>query len=48
MFYLITAHLKLYIFEYEQNNNRLLEIYKNKQADMYSLIEKIWPCVFFL
>ena len=35
MFYLVAGHLKLYIFEYEQNNNRLLEIYKNKQADTH-------------
>ena len=31
-FQLDAAHLKLYIFKYEQNNNKLLEIYKNKQA----------------
>ena len=35
MLFLNAAHLKLYIFKYEQNNNRLLEIYKNKQADTH-------------
>ena len=33
--WLNVAHLKVYIFKYEQNNNRLLEIYKNKQADTH-------------
>ena len=32
---LVAAHLKIYVFKYEQNNNRLLEIYKNKQADTH-------------
>ena len=31
-YYLDAARLKLYIFKFEENNNRLLEIYKNKQA----------------
>ena len=35
MFLNDAAHLKLYIFKYAQNNNRLLEIYKNKQADTH-------------
>ena len=35
MIYSDAAHLKLYIFKYEQNNNRLLKIYKNKQADTH-------------
>ena len=39
MFYFDAALLKLYIFKYEQNNNRLLKIYKNKQADTHYLLK---------
>ena len=35
MFYLNAAHLKLNVFKYEQNNNRLLKYTKNKQADIH-------------
>ena len=35
MFYSDVVHLNLYIFKYKQNNNRLFEIYKNKQADTH-------------
>ena len=35
MIYKDVVHLNLYIFKYEQNNNWLLEIYKNKQADTH-------------
>ena len=33
LFYVNSSQLKLYTFKYEQNNNGLLKIYKNKQAD---------------
>ena len=37
MVYWDIVHLNPYIFKYEQNNNRLLQIYQNKQADTHKL-----------
>ena len=43
-----TAHLKLCIFKYEQNNNRLLEIYKNTNKLTLINCKNMTLCIFLI
>ena len=48
MLYLGAAHLKLSIFKYEQNNNRLLEFYKNINKLTLINCKNMTLCIFLI